>query len=138
MQRAWEPIHKPWFNNKCSESFSNLVESATSQGLDLVSKARDFKKFQVKNKDVCDAHFQLMNETRKLFNEKQDMKEARKMDAVKAKEEKVDAAAISDGFVGVKKKTFDTDAGDDNQVNVNVEEEEEEYGPPKKSMKRHW
>ena len=116
------------------------MESATSLGLDLGSKAPDFKKFKGKNKEVCKAHFQLMDETRRLFNEKQDAKEARKAEAVKVKKEKDDAAAIPDGFVkGVnKKKTFDTDAGDDDQVDVNVEEEEEEYGPPKKSMKRHW
>merc|ERR1712210_217517 len=61
--------------------------------------------------------------TRRLFNEKQDAKEARKAEAVKVKKEKDDAAAIPDGFVkGVnKKKTFDTDAGDDDQVDVKVE-----------------
>ena len=96
------------------------MESATSQGLDLGSKAPDFKKFKLKNKEVCKAHFQLMDETRKLFNEKQDAKEARKAEAVKAKKEKDDAAAIPDGFVkGVnKKKTFDMD---DDQVDVKVE-----------------
>ena len=116
------------------------MESATSLGLDLGSKALDFKKFKGKNKEACKAHFLMMDETRRLFNEKQDAKEARKAEAVKVKKEKDDAAAIPDGFVkGVnKKKTFDTDAGDDNQVDVNVEEEEEEYGQPKKSMKRHW
>merc|ERR1712037_354962 len=59
----------------------------------------------------------------RLFNEKQDAKEARKAEAVKVKKEKDDAAAIPDGFVkGVnKKKTFDTDAGDDDQVDVKVE-----------------
>jgi len=123
IKRDWKPSHKPWFNDKCAESFSNLVESATSQGLDLSSKAPDFKKFKVKNKEVCKAHFQLMDETRRLFNEKQDAKEARKAEAVKAKKEKDDAAAIPDGFVkGVnKKKTFDTDSGDDDQVDVKVE-----------------
>jgi len=123
IRRDWKPSHKPWFNDKCAESFSSLVESATSQGFDLGSKAPDFKKFKAKNKEVCKAHFQLMDETRKLFNEKQDAKEARKAEALKTKKEKDDAAAIPDGFVkGVnKKKTFDMDAGDDDQVNVKDE-----------------
>jgi len=123
IRRDWKPSHKPWFNEKCAESFSNLVESATSQGFDLGSKAADFKKFKAKNKEVCKAHFQLMDETRKLFNEKQDAKEARKAEALKTKKEKDDAAAIPDGFAkGVnKKKTFDMDAGDDDQVNVKDE-----------------
>ena len=123
IRRDWKPSHKPWFNDKCAESFSNLVESATSLGLDLGSKAPDFKKFKGKNKEACKAHFQLMDETRRLFNEKQDAKEARKAEAVKAKKEKDDAAAIPDGFVkGVnKKKTFDTDAADDFQVDIKVE-----------------
>ena len=43
IRRDWKPSHKPWFNDKCAESFSNLVESATSQGLDLGSKAPNFK-----------------------------------------------------------------------------------------------
>merc|ERR1712037_382264 len=100
-----------------------MGESATSLGLDLGSKAPDFKRFKGKNKEACKAHFQLMDETRRLFNEKQDAKEARKVEAVKVKKEKDDAAAIPDGFVkGVnKKKTFDTDAGDDDQVDVKVE-----------------
>merc|ERR1712037_497610 len=100
-----------------------MGESATSLGLDLGSKAPDFKRFKGKNKEACKAHFQLMDETRRLFNEKQDAKEARKAEAVKVKKEKDDAAAIPDGFVkGVnKKKTFDTDAGDDYQVDVKVE-----------------
>merc|ERR1712083_343820 len=123
IQRDWKPSHKPWFNEKCAESFSNLVESATCQGFDLGSKATDFKKFKAKNKEVCKAPFQLMEETRKLFNEKQEAKEARKAEALKTKKEKDDAAAIPDGFVkGVnKKKTFDMDAGDDDQVNVKDE-----------------
>jgi len=123
IRRDWKPSHKPWFNDKCAESFSSLMEAATSQGFDLASKAPDFKKFKAKNKEVCKAHFQLMDETRKLFNEKQEAKEARKVEALKVKKAKDDAAAIPDGFVkGVnKKKTFDTDAVDSNQDEVKVE-----------------
>merc|ERR1719249_17056 len=123
IRRDWKPSHKPWFNDKCAESFSSLMEAATSQGLDLASKAPDFKKFKAKNKEVCKAHFQLMDETRKLFNEKQEAKEARKVEALKVKKAKDDAAAIPDGFVkGVnKKKTFDMDAADSDQDEVKVE-----------------
>merc|ERR1712039_876108 len=72
------------------------------------------KKFKLKNKAVCKAHFQLMDETRTRFNEKQEAKEVRKTEAEKAKKEKDHASAIPDGFAkGVnKKKTFDTDAAD--------------------------
>merc|ERR1712039_434051 len=90
------------------------LESASSQGFDLNSKAQDFKKFKLKNKAICKAHFQLMDETRTRFNEKQEAKAVRKTEAEKAKKEKDHAAAIPDGFAkGVnKKKTFDTDAAD--------------------------
>ena len=69
----------------------------------------------MKNKAICKAHFQLMDETRTRFNEKQKAKEVRKTEAEKAKKEKDHAAAIPDGFAkGVnKKKTFDTDAADE-------------------------
>merc|ERR1712004_261873 len=70
---------------------------------------------KLKNKAVCKAHGQLMDETRTRFNEKQEAKEVRKTQAEKAKKEKDHAAAIPDGFAkGVnKKKTFDTDAADE-------------------------
>merc|ERR1712088_147705 len=86
--------------------------------------ASDFKKFKAKNKESCKAHFQLMDETRKVFNEKQDAKEARKAEALKVKKEKDDAAAIPDGFVkGVnKKKTFDMDDGDEVKVEGDIDQ----------------
>merc|ERR1711962_1665595 len=123
IRRDWKPSHKPWFNDKCAESFSNILESASSQGFDLNSKAQDFKKFKLKNKAVCKAHFQLMDETRTRFNEKQEAKAVRKTEAEKAKKEKYHAAAIPDGFAkGVnKKKTFDTDAADEDHVDIKNE-----------------
>jgi len=123
IRRDWKPSHKPWFNDKCAESFSNLLEGASSQGFDLNLKAQDFKKFKLKNKAVCKAHFQLMDETRTRFNEKQEAKEVRKTEAEKAKKEKDHAAAIPDGFAkGVnKKKTFDIDAADEDHVDVKNE-----------------
>ena len=101
-----------------------MVETASSQGFDLDSKASDFKKFKAKNKESCKAHFQLMDETRKVFNEKQDAKEARKAEALKVKKEKDDAAAIPDGFVkGVnKKKTFDMDDGDEVKIEGDIDQ----------------
>ena len=125
IRRDWKPSHKPWFNDKCAESFSNILESAGSQGFDLNSKAQDFKKFKLKNKAICKAHFQLMDETRTRFNEKQEAKEVRKTEAEKAKKEKDHAAAIPDGFAkGVnKKKTFDTDAADEDHVDVKDEDD---------------
>ena len=77
----------------------------------------------MKNKAICKAHFQLMDETRTRFNEKQEAKEVRKTEAEKVKKEKDHAAAIPDGFAkGVnKKKTFDTDAADEDHVDVKDE-----------------
>merc|ERR1712013_52359 len=122
IRRDWKPSHKPWFNDKCAESFSNILDSASSQGFDLNSKAQDFKKFKMKNKAICKAHFQLMDETRTRFNEKQEAKEVRKTEAEKAKKEKDHAAAIPDGFAkGVnKKKTFDTDAADEDDIDNTI------------------
>merc|ERR1712156_1094524 len=110
-------------NDKCAESFSNIIESASSQGFDLNTWAQDFKKFKLKNKAVCKAHFQLMDEMRTRFNEKQEAKEVRKTEAEKAKKEKDHAAAIPDGFAkGVnKKKTFDMDAAHEDHVDVKDE-----------------
>merc|ERR550517_1336216 len=61
---------------------------------------------------------------RKVFNEKQDAKEARKAEALKVKKEKDDAAAIPDGFVkGVnKKKTFDMDDGDEVKIEGDIDQ----------------
>ena len=58
----------------------------------------DFKKFKVKNKEACKAHFALMDVKRKAFNDKQVAKEGRKKEAELKKKEKDDAAAIPDGF----------------------------------------
>merc|ERR1712200_395581 len=77
------------------------------------------------NKAICKAHFQLMYETRTRFNEQQEAKAVRKTEAEKAKKEKDHAAAIPDGFAkGVnKKKTFDTDAADEDHVDVKDEDD---------------
>merc|ERR1712004_612097 len=77
---------------------------------------------KLKNKAVCKAHGQLMDETRTRFNEKQEAKEVRKTEAEKAKKEKDHAAAIPDGFAkGVnKKKTFDTDAADEDDIDNTI------------------
>jgi len=75
--RGWNPSHKPWFNDRCAKSFSKLVEIAQSQGFDLKTKLH-FKKFKQKNKADYKAHFDLMDETKKRFNEKQEAEKARK------------------------------------------------------------
>merc|ERR1719447_2601668 len=85
--RVWNPSHKPWFNERCAKSFSNILEIAKSQGFDLETKLQ-FQKFKQKNKASCKAHFKLMDETRKRFNEKQEVEEARKTRIVEVKEEK--------------------------------------------------
>merc|ERR1712226_102666 len=112
VRREWKPAHKPWFDDCCRESFSKLTDLASSQHFDLNSKAGDFKKFKLKNKDVCKEHFVLMEEKRKGFNLKQAAKLERKKDAIKQKKVKDDAAAITDGFVKGQntKKKFSEDA----------------------------
>ena len=142
VKRDWKPSHKPWFDDVCAvsshqfiliitiminliiliqESFSKLTEAASTQDLDLHTKAGDFKKFRVKNKELCKAHFTLMDDKRKSFNAKQEAKEERKKDALKQKKDKDDAAAIPEGFVkgANKKKTFEDD---DSEVAQNDED----------------
>merc|ERR1712071_4418 len=121
VKRDWKPSHKPWFDDVCAESFSKLTEAASTQDLDLHTKAGDFKKFRVKNKELCKAHFTLMDDKRKSFNAKQEAKEERKKDALKQKKDKDDAAAIPEGFVkgANKKKTFEYD---DSEVAQNDED----------------
>jgi len=105
IKKEWKPVHKPWFDQDCSDSFSKLSDLASSQNLDLSSKVGDFKKFRVKNKEICKAHFVLLNERRNAFNNKQAEKEERKRDAELKKKEKEDAASIPDGFAkGLNKK----------------------------------
>lgn len=114
VRRQWKPAYKPWFDETCRESFSKLTDLALSQNFDLDSRAGDFKKFKLKNKDVCKVHFALMEEKRKAFNLKQNVKEERKKDLLKQKKEKEAEAAIPDGFAkGQNKKiNFEDDADD--------------------------
>ena len=73
------------------------MEIAQSQGFDLKTKLH-FKKFKQKNKADYKAHFDLMDETKKRFNEKQEAEKARKTKMVDVKEEKDHAAAIPEDF----------------------------------------
>merc|ERR1719154_736756 len=135
VKREWKPSGKPWFNDECATSFSALASLASEQGCDLEARAADYKKFKLKNKEVCKTHFALLEETRKAFNLKKDEKEERKKVAEEKKKEKE-----AEGTAGAT-ESEEGKVKEKGTVDFSEEDENMNDGPPvkksKKSKKKH-